>query len=365
MKITRERLSKKIEENKPIVCFRSPGADAIKVWHGGKVKALSSLSLLQEQSGFVFAPFHCNEKHPIWLFMDSVFDAMPLPASRDDVCEAPHNDISFHINKEVDAIYERNFKLFSNYLGWGIIDKLVLARKQRIKAFKTFSWLEAFEIACLRYVHSYVYLVILPTGETWLGATPEVLLKGQDECFQTVALAGTQKCRRNMDKLSWNEKNIQEQAYVTKYLCDTLQQMGLEGEVNGPFTVTAGSLAHLKTEISFHYPNTRSVGELIQALHPTPAVCGYPKDIAFQYITECESIDRAYYSGFLGCLNLEGSTELYVNLRCMMSPPKWNLQCYVGGGLIRSSQLEDEWIETERKLFTMKYAIIKMMRKQV
>ena len=84
-----------------------------------------------------------------------------------------------------------------------------------------------------------------------------------------------------------------------------------------------------------------------------PAVCGLPKEEAYRFILDNEGYDRRYYSGFIGWLDPDGKTDLYVNLRCMHIE-NGQLSFYAGGGLLASSDLNDEWLETEKKLQTMK-----------
>jgi isochorismate synthase len=91
----------------------------------------------------------------------------------------------------------------------------------------------------------------------------------------------------------------------------------------------------------------------LKVLHPTPAVCGLPKEKAYRFIKENEGYDRNYYSGFVGMLNPLGKTDLYVNLRCLNYKVN-ELSLYAGSGLLSASELEDEWQETEKKLQTMK-----------
>ena len=92
-------------------------------------------------------------------------------------------------------------------------------------------------------------------------------------------------------------------------------------------------------------------------LHPTPDVCWLPKDTAYRFILENEGYDRKYYSGFIGWLDPEGRTDLYVNLRCMHIEDE-QLPLYAGGGLLSSSELNDEWQETEKKLQTMRRILV-------
>ena len=97
----------------------------------------------------------------------------------------------------------------------------------------------------------------------------------------------------------------------------------------GPYTARAGQLVHLKTDFYFLLKNTDNIGNLLQELHPTPAVCGLPKEDAFRFILENEGYDRSYYSGFTGWLD-------------------------TGGGILASSEVESEWTETGDKMNTMK-----------
>src|SRR6202021_687877 len=95
---------------------------------------------------------------------------------------------------------------------------------------------------------------------------------------------------------------------------------------------------------------------LVSELHPTPAVCGIPLNDATQFIKETEGYDRGYYTGFLGPCNMDGKTELYVNLRCAeLFADCINL--YVGGGITKDSIPENEWEETEMKSKTLLSAL--------
>ena len=81
-------------------------------------------------------------------------------------------------------------------------------------------------------------------------------------------------------------------------------------------------------------------------------VCGIPKEAAKDFILSHEGIDRSYYSGFIGPLNINNETHLYVSLRCMQIMDNC-CRLYAGGGLLSESKKESEWQETEAKLQTM------------
>ncbi|NJM80882.1 MAG: hypothetical protein HC854_17015 [Flavobacterium sp.] len=91
---------------------------------------------------------------------------------------------------------------------------------------------------------------------------------------------------------------------------------------------------------------------LLNTLHPTPAVCGLPKDKALQYILENENYDRKFYTGFLGEFNTKDTSNLFVNLRCMEIDTT-TVNLYVGCGITSGSDPKKEYIETQNKLGTM------------
>jgi isochorismate synthase len=113
--------------------------------------------------------------------------------------------------------------------------------------------------------------------------------------------------------------------------------------------VEAGSLVHLKTIISGEVHSIENTKNIIQNLHPTPAVCGFPKEKALQFISENENYERKFYAGYLGLWNEEeASANLFVNLRCLeVEENKINI--YVGCGITGESNPEKEFFETEHK----------------
>lgn len=179
-----------------------------------------------------------------------------------------------------------------------------------------------------------------------------------------MALAGTQKYEED-GKVFWSEKEKEEQSMVTDFLENTLEKVVPILMISKPTTIKAGNVLHLKTEVGGTI-NTRlcDIPCLIKKLHPTPAVCGLPKEIAMTFIKENENYDREFYTGFLGEINCNDDTfndqatatnsyaDLYVNLRCMKIQ-KDIATVFVGGGITKDSKPEDEWKETVQKAGTM------------
>ena len=328
--------------------FRLPYAQECTLL-SGEVMPLSSCVELSSTQGLVIAPFAPSADRPILVIRP---DEVTSPALS-SLPELPEVSALSRLSGSFRADYHIDFSNFHARLTGGDFQKLVLSRSIDIERQGDEAPLELFRRACERYPRMFVSLVYTPQSGLWLAATPEILLAGQDNEWQTVALAGTMPFS---DEVLWSDKNIQEQRYVATYVTEQLEQFTDRFTEDGPHTIRAGHLAHLRSDFRFVLYNNRCVGELLQALHPTPAVCGLPKQDAFRFILQNEHHDRSYYSGFIGPLFVGGQTSLFVTLRCMQIF-KNAYRLYAGGGLLTDSDEEQEWQETETKLDTMRNII--------
>ena len=185
----------------------------------------------------------------------------------------------------------------------------------------------------------------------WLIASPEILLRGSADGYQTMALAGTMKYEE--EGMEWSAKNREEQQLVAEYIRTGLQPFATEIAESTPYTARAAHLAHLRTDFTFHLRDRKRLGSFLSVFHPTPAVCGMPKEAARQFILRNEHLQRSYYSGFSGLIGRSGQARLYVTLRCMQLS-RTVCRLYAGGGILKESNEENEWQETEAKLDTMR-----------
>ena len=225
-----------------------------------------------------------------------------------------------------------------------------------------FDPLAAFQALSGQYERAFVSLVSVPGVGTWLGASPEVLAEvTADGYFHTVALAGTQPLvpGRRPQEAIWRQKEIEEQALVARYIVNCFKQLRLRDyHETGPRTVAAGQLLHLRTDFEVdlrNVPAAASLGtDMLRLLHPTSAVGGMPKAAALDFLRRHEGYDRAYYSGFLGPVNVAapGVSRLFVNLRCLQVRAEEAI-LYAGTGLTADSDPLREWQETELKLTTV------------
>lgn len=239
--------------------------------------------------------------------------------------------------------------------------KVVSSRAARFPLPPGFDPLAAFHELSEKYPRAFVSLVSVPGVGTWLGASPEVLAEvTADGQFRTMALAGTQPLvpgTRPQDAI-WRQKEIEEQALVARYIVSCFKQLRLrEYHETGPRTVAAGELLHLRTDFEValqNVPSPASLGtDMLRLLHPTSAVGGMPKTAAMAFLQQHEGYDRAYYSGFLGPVNVAapGLARLFVNLRCFQLRATEAI-LYAGTGLTIDSDPAREWQETQMKMQT-------------
>lgn len=343
-----------IKQNRSFAIYRIPGETVPRfvMQTSGTVRLFSTVEELNGQSGFVIAPFQVTPTCPIVLIRSDQ-EELP-PGLTDDMWETNFSgNLNSNAYNQLQSVYSDSFQTFIKPLKNKELEKLVLSRCLTVSRNSIFSAVEAFFRASKRYIRSYVYLCHTPQTGTWLGCTPEIILSGEKNQWCTVALAGTQPLIQGELPSSWDDKNREEQRLVASYIQNQLHSLRIDFVEEGPYTVRAGELAHLKSDFWFSLPDNNKLGELLQLLHPTPAVCGLPKEEAYHFILNNEGYDRRYYSGFIGQLNPKGKTDLYVNLRCMNIQPQ-ALTLYAGGGLLASSSAEDEWRETEDKLQTIR-----------
>lgn len=331
--------------------YRLPHEDhatLIQQTEGEPVECFSCTEL-NGKSGFVIAPFEVKENQPIVLIQGEM---RRVACGSGDVCvrEPSLGPTS------PDPTYAIDFANYHSQLELGTFRKIVLARCADEKMGEKVEPMDLFHRACALYPRMFIALVETEKSGCWLTATPEILLEGEGQDWRTIALAGTMKLEGEQlngegETLRWSTKNIQEQRIVATYITECLEQFTGDFREEGPRTVRAANLVHLRSDFTFGLENQDHIGDLLQTLHPTPAVCGLPKREAFQFITRNEHTPRRYYSGFMGPLGQQ--THLYVSLRCMNIEDSV-CHLYAGGGLLIDSTEGQEWAETEAKMETMR-----------
>lgn len=240
-----------------------------------------------------------------------------------------HSEYLSKLEKAIKIIKENN------------LPKLVISRPI-IKEISSLDLAKTYHNLCEKYPNTLCYILIADE-EIWMGATPEILGKYNKKLntFFTMSLAGTLPLEEE-----WSEKEVEEQKPVTKYISEILKNYSSEINQSETYNHISGNIKHLRTDF-FAKINEEKLENLISELHPTPAVCGIPKDFCKEKIMEIEKYNREFYAGYIK-IETEEDIYYFVNLRCA-KVYKNKVMAIAGGGITALSSPEKEWKETELK----------------
>jgi isochorismate synthase len=341
--------------SKAFVACRLPG-DSGKMLMTGRFYQLADNSPLRsEKEGFIMAPFDAGLP-VLWLEAEeTIITGAESLSETEFPIVIPGLQAGQQLSMAGKDEYYNQVIRITDLLKAGIAGKVVLSRQIIIPFKNKFSLMGLFDQLCKDNPEAFVYLAFFPGDGLWIGATPETLLKHRGKTITTMALAGTRPAGENS---TWDDKEMEEHAFVVDYIHEKLEAAGCP-EINKslPYAINAGRATHLRTDFNADC-DRQKVAEIVNTLHPTPAVCGWPAGKALDIIRFTENHSRAYYAGYLGPVTRE-KVHLFVNLRCMQIAGE-NAILYTGGGLTALSDPKREWDETVLKSTTMLSAIEKM-----
>lgn len=318
-------------------CYRLPYSDSyVRIESSRDPVQIEDFREIGKIPGFIIAPF-CG---PAQLISADSMESFPVPSFSSVRLSQSDPD------GDPDREYIEAFRKFHARVLSGNVSKLVLARKKEV----SFSEdpLTVFHKACSVYPRLMIMLFHTEISGTWIVASPEILLESKGGILHhTVALAGTMPFMEGYGE--WSIKNREEQHIVETYIENKISRICRDVVKDGPVTMRAGHLQHLRTDFRF---KGSSVGEIVSNLHPTPAVMGFPSESARTVICNSENLDRRFYSGFAGPVSINGDSHLYVSIRCAELFPN-RAVLYAGGGIMPDSDCLVEWSETERKMQTI------------
>jgi len=348
----------------PFVAYRKPKEHVVKsvLQQDTRVHRVVDFT----EKGFVFAPFDAHEK-------GILFPTAYSQTITAEVGVIESDPLVNHLRPQSTAYQEEYMDLVTKgiiLIKAGKLNKVVVSRVEKHTIAED-NALIVFKRLLQKYQDAFVYVWYHPNIGLWLGATPETLCHVEGQRFKTMSLAGTQK-QQDTQPMRWGDKEVNEQQIVTDYIVANIDGIVTDIKVTPAQTIKAGSLLHLQSKISGILPSGQ-LEAVVGCLHPTPAICGFPKLEAKQFLDDNESYDREFYSGFLGELNLKTtknrntnrrnvennayntiitSSDLFVNLRCMQLKEN-KAYIYVGGGITKDSNPKLEWEETVNKTQTM------------
>ncbi len=382
----REMLSGLVQEGMAFALWREPGEMDLRLAVSrNKQPDFRKIELDELPEGFALAPFdYDHSQKAVFIKADfffrfntldepltgdqlNGFDLLPANFSTSTIPNRiPSTKLTDYIGLDETAQleFESMVEKAREEIKAGHFEKVVLSRRKNIRLSEDLDPFAHFEKLCASYPGVFCSLTYLPWESAfWMGATPEILVK-QDETgiFKTMALAGTQSAYDTNGKeipsseAPWYQKEIEEQALVCRFIINSFKKIRVrEYKEIGPKTVRAGNLLHLQSTFevdtkAISFP--QMAGVMLDLLHPTSAVCGMPKPPASEFLRKEEKHDREFYSGFLGPVNIEKHTNLYVNLRTMKLKGS-EMSLFAGCGITEDSSAIKEWNETQMKLKTV------------
>lgn len=201
-------------------------------------------------------------------------------------------------------------------------------------------------------------------SHAFYGATPELLVQSSGDEVTTMALAGSIGRGANAAEdaalarqLLNSSKDRLEHALVVDSIRRRLLPFGAQLEIpKSPSIYRLSYIQHLWTPIAGSLPRKTGVLPLLEALHPTPALGGSPRDLALDFIREAETVPRGWYAGPVGWVNSEMDGQFAVAIRSAVAQDR-RVWLYAGAGIVPGSDAEKEWLETELKFQPMLAAL--------
>lgn len=247
----------------------------------------------------------------------------------------------------------------------GEFKKIVLARAQDLTADQRLHPLRMLNGLRQRFPDCYAFSFAGGGGPSFIGASPERLVRVSKGRLETEALAGSMRRGASASEdaalggtLLRSEKDLREHREVLDDIVARLRPLGLAPEFPAqPQLRRLANVQHLHTPVHAALPENVQVLDVLAAMHPTPAVGGTPREAAVARIRELEGFPRGLYAGALGWLNTRGGGEFFVGIRSALVRDA-SARVYAGAGIVAGSTPEKEFAETELKFKAMLDALL-------
>ncbi|SDR42107.1 isochorismate synthase [Natronobacterium texcoconense] len=238
----------------------------------------------------------------------------------------------------------------------GRLTKVVLAQALSIDLADDLDVAATLERLRRRYPNCYRFLIGHEVGGTFFGAPPERLVAKRGDHVETEALAGSvargdtpEADEEYASTLFDSDKVQREHGLVADAICNQLEPVTRELTVADQSVRKLATIQHLWTPIEATLETDRHVLELVEALHPTPAVGGVPPAAAWETIHETETFDRGWYAAPVGWFDGHGDGEFAVGIRSGVARGD-AITLFAGNGIVADSDPDDEWEEVQLKL---------------
>ena len=247
----------------------------------------------------------------------------------------------------------------------GEFEKIVLARAKDVKAPAPLHALKLLNGLRQRFPDCTSFSVANGRGQSFIGASPELLLRVEDGVVLTEALAGSTHRGATAsedaslgNRLLHSEKDLREHRIVLDSIVRRLGPLGLDLRYSArPILRRLSNVQHLHTPVEAKLPRGVRLLEMLGRLHPTPAVGGTPRELAVPLIAGLEAFPRGLYGGALGWIDSRGGGEFVVALRSALIDGA-RARMYAGAGIVDGSSPQSEYAETELKFRAMQDALM-------
>ncbi|MEX0928831.1 MAG: isochorismate synthase [Balneolales bacterium] len=243
-------------------------------------------------------------------------------------------------------------------------EKIVIARQHHLRLEKEIIPARVLHQLRKSYTNCVSFIYQLNNEACFMGCTPEKLVSMESSHVRTEGLAGSisrgktaAQDTRLEKQLLESQKDLEEHQYVVDSIQDKLKNYTTEidyPKIPGVKKIT--NVQHLYTPIYASLNEQMDPLELIEKLHPTPAVGGFPQISALGHIQELEQFERGWYGGPIGWLNTNGRSEFAVAIRSGLIR-KNTIRFFAGCGIVEDSDPQTEWEETKLKLIPMLNAV--------
>ena len=245
-----------------------------------------------------------------------------------------------------------------------VFEKIVMAREERVTTDRQANATKLLHHLRIEYPDCYSFLYQVNDQAAFVGCTPEKLLSVESERLYTDGLAGSISRGKTATqdeilgrKLLNSGKDLREHQFVVDSILEKLEYYSSDIDVpEHPGIRKFANVQHLHTPITASLHKSIDILALLKKMHPTPAVGGYPQDQALPYIQQLEQIERGWYAGPIGWINENGRSDFAVAIRSGLIQPN-KVRFYAGCGIVKGSDPEAEWRETELKLVPMLNAL--------
>ena len=264
---------------------------------------------------------------------------------------------------QIADTYRQNVARASQAIRDGEFEKVVLARHRDIRTSNYFDIPNALDRLRTDYPGCYTF-AIARQRSVFLGASPEQLIKQQGKQVSAVSLAGSirrgdtpEQDAELAGQLLESAKDQHEHEICARAIKEALEPHCAEVTApHQPELLSFSNVHHLYTPIRGTLSNGSTLFDLVEHLHPTPAVGGYPKDHARAFIREHEGIDRGWYASPIGWMDADGNGEFIVALRSAIVSGQ-RARLFAGCGIVGESDPEQELAESDVKLRPMLAAL--------